>query len=319
MEHAIFQIGVINYFGYGGIDLAPVRAQLPLHSGDNVTPATFSRDPVEAVISRLIGHRPTDIAFVCCDEAKHVNVYIGLGGSSSRPLPIGVPPNGPDRLDATAARLYGMEMTALANAVRTGDAGEDDSKGYMLSKDPAFRQINLSMLAYAATREPELIRVLRNASDARQRQVAAALLGYVPRSTLQVKALADAVNDPDDEVRNNAVRALGVLSAARNAAPLALNPQPFVGLLFSGKWTDRNKGSLLLMRLTEGRDPALLAALRHQAIEPLIEGASWSGDPGHSSAFLVILSRSLGIPDVPLKQLLDSHNTAAIVDAARKE
>jgi hypothetical protein len=61
----------------------------------------------------------------------------------------------------------------------------------------------------------------------------------------QVKALAQAVADPDDEDRNNAVRALPVLSAARNTGPLLIDPQPFITLLFSGKWTDRNKGSIL--------------------------------------------------------------------------
>ena len=69
-----------------------------------------------------------------------------------------------------------------------------------------------------------------------------------------------------------------MLSAARNTGPLLIDPQPFIALLFSAKRTDRNKGSMFLARLTERRDPALLTALREQALQPLIEGASWSGD-----------------------------------------
>ena len=174
------------------------------------------------------------------------------------------------------------------------------------------------MRAYARAREADFIRVLRHASDPRQRRVASTFLGYVPRSATQVKALAQAVTDPDDEVRNNAVRALSVLSAARNTGPLLIDPQPFIALLFSGKWTDRNKGSMFLARLTERRDPALLTALREQALQPLIEGASWSGDPGHTGAFLVILGRIAGLPDDKLQQLMDRGDSAAIIEAAKR-
>lgn len=319
MEHATFQVGEINYFGYAGIDLDLIRAQLPLHTGDKLIFATFSRDATEVALTRLTGHRPTDIAIVCCDQSKHLFVYIGLGGSSSHPMPVAVVPGGHDRLDPTAARLYDQEMAALLSAVSAGNAGEDDSNGYMLSNDPALRQIELSILAYVAPREADLVRVLRNSSDPHQRQIAAAFLGYVPRSSIQVAALTAAVSDPDDEVRNNAVRALSVLSAARNSSPLLIDTHFFVALLFSGKWTDRNKGSLLLLRLTEHRDPTLLASLRHEAIQPLIEGASWHGDSGHSTAFLVVLSRCLSIPEDTLKQLIDSHDAATIIAAADKE
>lgn len=318
MEHTPFQIGEINYFGYAGIDLIPIRAQLPLHPGDTITFATFSKDPTEAAITHLTGKAPTDLNITCCDEAKHLLVYIGLGGTSSRPMPTGVSPHGTNHLDPAALHLYDQEMTALERAVASGNAGEDDSQGYMLSNNPALHQINLSMLAYAATREAEFIRVLRMASDPHQRRAAAAFLGYVPRSPTQVKALTQAVNDPDNEVRNNAVRALSVLLAAHNARPLLIDPQPFIAMLFSDKWTDRNKGSLLLFRLTESRDPTLLDALRQQALQPLIEGASWSGDPGHSTPFLVILGRIAAIPNDKLQQLIDTHNSAAIVAAASK-
>lgn len=318
MEHTPFQIGEINYFGYAGVDLAPIRAQLPLHPGDTLTHATFTKGPIEAAIAHLTGQPPTDLNVTCCDEAKHLLIYIGLGGTSSRPMPTGVSPHSLDHLAPDALRLYDQEMTALERAVVSGNAGEDDSQGYMLSNDPALHRINLSMRAYAATHEADFIRVLRRASDPQQRRAAAAFLGYVPRSTAQVKALTQAVSDPDDEVRNNAVRALSVLLAARNAQPLSIDPQPFIALLFSGKWTDRNKGSLFLFRLTEGRDPALLDVLRRQALQPLIEGASWSGDPGHSTAFLVILGRIAAIPNDKLQQLIDTHNSAALIAAASK-
>jgi hypothetical protein len=314
-EHIPFQVGQINYFGYGGIDLAPIRAQLPLHVGDTITFATFDDAAIKSFITRTIGHPPTDVGTVCCDDSKRLLIYIGLGGTSSRLLPTANSPRGSDHLATGALKLYDRQMSALESAVRRGAAGEDDSKGYALNTDPALRQIELSIHRYAMTREAEFERVLRNAADPRQRRAASEFLGYVPRSSMQIKALAEAVSDSDEEVRNNAVRALSVLAAARNARPLAIDPQPFIALLFSGKWTDRNKGSLLLARLTESRDPVLLAALRKEALQPLVEGSSWS-DSGHTGAFLMILGRIADIPEDKLQQMIAGGNSAAIIAAA---
>jgi hypothetical protein len=313
--HTPFQVGQINYFGYGGIDLAPIRAQLPLHAGDAINLATFDDAAIKSFVTRMVGHPPTDVGIVCCDNSKRLLVYIGLGGSSSRPMPTASSPQGSEHLAATALKLYDRQMSALESAVRRGASGEDDSKGYALNTDPALRQIELSIHNYAMTREAEFERVLRNAADPQQRRVASEFPGYVPRSSMQIKALTEAVNDSDEVVRNNAVRALSVLGAARNAPSLAIDPQLFIAMLFSGRWTDRNKGSLLLARLTEGRDPALLAAVRKEALPPLVEGASWN-NIGHASAFLTVLGRIADIPEGKLQQMIIDGNGAAIIAAA---
>lgn len=317
MDHTPFQIGTVNYFGYGGIDLAAVRNQIPLKAGDTITFATFSEDPTNTAILRMTGHVPTDIGIVCCDDAKHLLIFIGLGGTSSRTLNATATPNGTDHLEPAALKLYDQGMAALMVAIKSGNAGEDDSQGYMLSNDPALRKINVAMRDYAMNREAEFVRVMQHASDPKQRRAAAAFLGYALRSSAQVAALVQAVNDSDDEVRNNAVRALSVLSAAKGADAIVIDAQPLVALVFSGKWTDRNKGSLLLMRLTERRDPRLLETLRKQALEPLIEGASWKGDPGHSYLFLGVLGRIAGIPEQTLQKMIADGNTEAIIDAAK--
>jgi hypothetical protein len=314
-EHTPFQVGQINYFGYGGIDLAPIRAQLPLQIGDTITFVSFDDNAIKNFINHSIGHPSTDVGIVCCDNSKRLLIYIGLGGTSSRPVPTASSPQGSEHLAAAALKLYDQQMSALESAVRRGAAGEDDSQGYAISTDPALREIELSIHTYAMTREVEFERVLRNAADPRQRRVASEFLGYVPRSSAQIKALAEAVSDADEEVRNNAVRALSVLAAAHNARPLAIDTQPFIALLFSGRWTDRNKGSMVLARITEARDPALLAALRKQALPPLVEGGSWS-DPGHAYAFLVILGRIANIPEDRLQQMIGGGKSAAIIDAA---
>ena len=92
--------------------------------------------------------------------------------------------------------------------------------------------------------------------------------------------------------------------------------EPLIELLYSGSWTDRNKASLLLFRMTDNRDPEVLNALRQKALGPLIEGASWTDVPGHSTPFLLVLGRVGGIPDQKLEDLIKSGNKDAIISTA---
>ena len=316
MEHHPFQIGAINYFGYGGLPLQKVRAALPLHVEDTLTFASFSKKPINDAVSKTIGKLPTDVNVVCCDASQHIEIFIGLPGSTSHSDPTSPIPSGNTHLNLEGLRLYEQEQPLLLQAVSRGAAGEDDSQGYMISNDPSLKAINLAMRSYAIGRESDLRQVLQMASDPKERRAAAALLGYVQRSPTQAEALSNAMNDPDDEVRNNAVRALAVLSSATANEHLQINLKPLINLLYSGIWTDRNKASLLLMRMTEARNPEVLHTLRKEAMEPLVEGASWTDVPSHSMAFLVVLGRIGAIPNKKLYELLKSGNNNAIVAAA---
>ena len=108
---------------------------------------------------------------------------------------------------------------------------------------------------------------------------------------------------------------LGVL--AMEQPLVGLDVKPFVSMLYSGQWTDRNKASLLLRRLTERRDLALLRVLRDQTMEPLLDGAHWQS-PGHAYFFLVILGRIGGIDEARLEKLIESGARGEIIAAAEK-
>lgn len=316
MDHHPFQIGAINYFGYGGLPLDKVRSALPLHVGDTLTFATFSDKPIREAVLAAIGKPPTDINEVCCNESGKLWIYIGLPGSTSRPVSTRKPPSGTARLDDRGIQLYDQEMAALEQAVTSNSAGEDDSQGYMVSNDPKLKEINLAMRAYAIRRLAELENVLRSAGDPAQRRAAAALLGYARRSQAQVDALAEAVNDPDDEVRNNAIRALEVFFDAPGSDRYRIDVQPMINLLYSGIWTDRNKASFFLLRMTGARDPQMLHSLKSDALGPLIEGASWTRDLGHASPFLTILGRIGSIPENKLNEMVDKYDANDIISAA---
>jgi hypothetical protein len=130
-----------------------------------------------------------------------------------------------------------------------------------------------------------------------------------------VKDLASAAADADSDVRNNAVRALEVLAVAR---PLAgLEVKPFVAMLYSGSWTDRNKASFLLLRITQARDPVLLKELREEAMGPLLDGAAWRSK-GHAVPFLLMLGRMGGLEDVKIQKLIDAGQRDEIIAGAQR-
>jgi len=64
------------------------------------------------------------------------------------------------------------------------------------------------------------------------------MLGYGRQSRGQIDALVKANLDPDDAVRNNAVRALWVLAGAKPDLALNIPLEPFIRLLRSGDWSD---------------------------------------------------------------------------------
>lgn len=309
------QIGSIDYFGYAGLNLKQVEDHLPLHVGDSVSFNSLDRkeDAIQHVVKQLTGKPATDIATVCCDGAHRWMIYIGLSGASSRPLQVNPLPHGQDRLEDAALKLYERNMAALSVAVRRGASSEDDSNGYTLSADPRMRQVELEIRAYAVSHGEELERVLQNSFDAQQRRVSALLLGYADRSAMQIQCLTYASADPDDTVRNNAMRALAVLASAKQTGGIDVDPTSFIAMLYSGQWTDRNKSSFLLSQLTSTRDPILLKKLGEEALTPLIEGARWS-DPGHSMAFVAVLGRIEGVPDAQL----DLTQKPQIIEAAEK-
>jgi hypothetical protein len=312
-------IGQINFFGYGGIDLQRVEAALPIHIGAVLTIEGLesTQNLIEQRITTVIGHGPTNIDFVCCDENHHLLVFIGLGGTTSHKLSFRPIAKGTDSLQPAALGLYQQDLDALTLATERGSAAEDDSKGYALATDPALRKIQTAIRAYALQRAPEFERVLKNAADTQQRVVSAALLGYSQRSSSQIQGLADAVLDSEPEVRNNAVRALMVLASVKQSDLRKLNVEPVEALLLSGVWSDRNKASLLLDQLTASRDPDMLRKLHTTSLDAIIEGASWHGDPGHAGAFVILLGRIAGLPEERLFPTPDAEAIAEIIKQAR--
>ena len=159
--------------------------------------------------------------------------------------------------------------------------------------------------------------MLESSAVVEHRRVASDAIGYARQSPQQITALVHAARDPDDEVRNNATRALGVLVRSNAALAAEIPPGTFIAMLNSGTWTDRNKAASLLMQLTTARNPELLAKLRATVLDSLIEMASWRR-PSHAFFARMVLGRVAGLPEDRLNELAWNGPVDALVKAARR-
>jgi HEAT repeats len=174
-------------------------------------------------VQSTVGHKPTDLALMCCNDRGEISIYVGLGGSNTAVLPLLPPPAQSTCLPVEAVHLHEDAAAAVGRAIEQGHSSEDDSRGYSLSADPAARTKQLSMHDYVATHEQPIEQALQGCADSKQRQAAATLLGYASQSPSQVAALVRASHDTDEAVRNNAVRALWVLAMSNSALRIPAN------------------------------------------------------------------------------------------------
>lgn len=313
------RIGTIEFFGTGGIDVQTVRSVLPVHEQDALTedqmPAVRNR--ITKAIRDVLGHPPSDVSFVCCNDQQSLMIYVGLGGSNTVTVPLLPEPKGSTCLPEQAVTLYGRAMDAVAHAAENNNIGEDDSRGYALAYDPRLRVQQLAMRRYAATRVQMVELALRDCGQPEHRRAAAELLGYAKQSETQIRDLVHASRDTDEEVRNNAVRALGVLAASSTKISSGIPAQGFIGMLNSGVWEDRNKAGMLLMTLTRTRPPSLLKRLRSEALTSLVEMARWK-DASHSHTYKTILGRMAGFDEAYVEHLILNGRVDEIVAGAER-
>jgi hypothetical protein len=173
---------------------------------------------------------------------------------------------------------------------------EDDSEGHMLLLDVAARPTEDRMIAIANSELKLLREVLRNSADSEHRALAAQLLGYAKSMQSVVPDLVYAMRDSAVDVRNNAMRALEVFTNATKVKRPRVPYKPFVAMLNSPVWLDRNKSSLALVRLTSTRAPMLQKMLSDQALPSLVEMARWS-DRSHGAPAFYILGNLAGVDE----------------------
>jgi len=310
------RVGIIDLYGLHKTSPQEVRDALGISVGDSLTAITLLQIP--AKLAALPGVASASIDPVCCEDGKTM-LYVGVAEDSVPALELRAPPNGASRLTGDVIAAGTAFAEAHMRAVMRGFVKEDVSQGHSLMADSAARMIQLQFVTLAAKHLDTLRKVLRTSSDADHRAFAAEVLAYHANKQAVVGDLVYAMRDPDRDVRNNATRGLWVIAMYSQQHPeLKINVpyEPFIDLLNSIAWTDRNKSSLALMQLTESRDPALLAALKARAFDSIVDIARWT-NPGHSMAGVVMLGRIAGIPDPEIYAMFERGERDKIIQAAR--
>jgi hypothetical protein len=310
-------VGIVDFYGLRRITEAQVRQALRIAEGDTITESTLRS--AEKRVRALPGVSDARVDGVCCDGGKTL-VYVGIEEKGTPAVRFNPPPKGRPRLPDEVVRAGAAFDAAFEKAVERGDFQEDQSKGHSLMHDPGARAVQEGFVALADRYGRELREVLRDSDKREQRALAAQVLGYVSDKASAVGDLSSAMRDPDPDVRNNATRALWLIAAFAQKASVStiqVPPEPFVDLLNSLTWTDRNKSSLALMSLTEPREPSLLSALRQKAVPALTEMARWKSR-GHAVASVMILGRVAGIPEDELTAAAAIGSHVPIVDIALK-
>ena len=315
------QVGIIDFYGLHRVTEAQARAALTVKEGDIVSivdemPPAFVVES-ERRLSALAGVRRAYLNVTCCDAGRGI-VFVGLEEQTAPAVRFRQAPRGRVRLAPEVVQA-GRELSqAWMAAVQRGDTAEDRSQGHSLLHDPGARAIQQRFIGYAGRDIRWLRDVLRHSSDDEHRALAAEILAYAPDKRDVIGDLVQGMNDASASVRNNAARALVVIAGAKATVlrgRLQIPAGPFIRLLNSPVWTDRNKASLALMELSADRDPELLAALRTRAIVPLVEMARWKSE-GHAMPAFRILGRIAGRSDEDIDTAWVRGDRDAIVNLA---
>ena len=304
-------IGIIDFYGLRNISEPQARQALQIKEGD---PVSASREEAQHRLEALPNVQQAQLAYVCCDAGKAI-LYVGISEKGAPTLHFRPAPRGTARLPDIMIRAGEALADAVTRSVVKGDVGEDDSQGHALYYNTEARALQERFIPFAAQNLKLLRAVLRESADQQHRALAAEIIAYAPDKRAVVKDLVYGMSDPDDDVRNNAMRALGVIAKFAQNAPkqsIRITTAPFVNMLNSIEWTDRNKSSSALMQLTEKRDAALMTSLRQHALQSLVEMARWKSQ-GHAYSSFFILGRVGNLSEEEIKRAWDNNNREALI------
>jgi HEAT repeat protein len=158
--------------------------------------------------------------------------------------------------------------------------------------DPAARAFQERFAAFAAEHLDLLRQALTGAAEADQRAIAAAVIGYALNKQDVVNDLQAALQDPDESVRANAIRALNAFVVAG----VRVSPTWLVELLNSVVLGDRVEAVRTLLTLTDKPAPDVVELIRERALSSLVEMARWK-TPRYALPPFLLVGRLAGLAD----------------------
>lgn len=316
-----FKVGSVEVYGNRKIATGTVLGHLTIKAGDSIAAANFNRDAIIATLKKIAGVKYATINPVCCDTSGNMMLFIGIGETSDVILKLRTAPTADIQLPQEAITAYRNFSIQLDSAMQNRQGTEDDSNGYALMNYPPARYEQNKFVGIAGKYFTQLVKVLHYSKYAEQRAAAAQIIAYAANRKMVVAQLLFAADDPDEETRNNAVRALGILGGYASLHPgenIIIPSGPFIKMLNSIVWTDRNKGAGVLLQLTQSRNLKLLQEIKQYALPSIIEMAKWQ-DRSHAIYSFFILGRIAGVSEEKLSAHYDSPGWPEMVNAMEKK
>jgi hypothetical protein len=281
-------VSVIEYYGLSRVPLSRIEAALGVKPG---APLPASKGDAEARLEAVDGVVAARLEAVCC-EAGGAILFVGILEKGARLFEVRDPPEVNVLLPLELAEAYQSFLeTYRDSALRPGA--------------PGLSPITQSRLAALANKHARTVReVVRNSVDADHRAMAAHLLVFLKDKAAAAEDLQYALRDPDEGVRQNALRALKELAAYAAAHPedqIKISPTWPVEMLSSLVWADRTGAAELLVALSENRDAGVLGLLRERALPQLFEMARWQ-TLQYALPSYILLGRLAGLTEEQIQQ-----------------
>jgi hypothetical protein len=313
------RVGLIEIYGARKISTEKIRSAIQVKVGDRLP----SREDAEDRIDKLSGILASRVEAACCLNRGMV-LYVGVEERDEPHLEFNPAPTSDLHLPLSIFDDYHELLENVEASIRGRNADEDLTNGYSLMADPQSRELQQSFLSAVAVDLPLITQVARESADSEHRAAAAYLLQYGPRTPRAIKTTIDALQyalrDREDLVRENAIRSLHAIEVGAKLHPeqdIHLEPTWFVELMNSVVWSDRRNASLILVDLTETRNPDTLQLLRDRALPSVLEMARWH-DLQHALPAFILAGRLAGMDENAIKQAWLSEDRESVLKAALK-
>lgn len=308
-------VATVDFYGLRHVSDSVARTALGIAPGDTLTALRMAM--ATGRLASVPGVVNARLEPVCCTGGRTM-LYVGVEEEGAPTLRFRAAPTDTVPLPGPVIQAGNAFAAAFDSALAHQDFAEDDSAGHQLMHDPAARAVEEGFIPLATRYAGRLREVLRRSADADARALAVQILAYAADKRSVVGDLEYGMSDPDPGVRNNAIRALALIAMLAQRHPerhITIAYEPFVDLLNSPIWTDRNKASFALLALTTDRDSTLLAMLRARALPALVEMARWQ-NPGHALAACIMLGRLGGMSEQELQEAWASGDRERFIRAA---
>ncbi len=312
-------IGTIDFYGLRSVTRMEAAQALGLKEGDSLLERIDgeltlrpAKPELVARLESLPGVVRAHVEVNCCEDGR-LEVYVGIQEAAGPAFSVHSAPDSSIDLPQEIIQTSLEFEAAIQAAVLRGDAADDMSQGHSLFADSAARFQQLHFLKLADQHLDRIRRVLRYSADGEQRAIAAMVLGYAADKRMVLQDLLHAVRDHDEDVRNNATRALSAIAFFANDNPqlgIEIPPGLFVEMLSSLVWSDRNKAMSVLRALTAGHEPRVLEMLR-EALPSLVEMARWKGS--HSLGAFLLLAPVAGLSEEKAWQIWNSSERDSLI------